>query len=131
MEVDILADGSLDLPDSCLARLDVVVASVHSHMRMSKSRPCCGRRTAAWPLEIDAQPDRLDLGDVHIRRARELGVNLAIDSDAHTTDAAGVLRYGVDQARRGWLEKDDVPNTLPLAELREWLRRRRRSAGVH
>ena len=73
-------------------------------------------------LEINAYPDRLDLKDTHTRRAKERGVMLAINTDAHNTADLGLLVYGIYTARRGWLEKKDVLNALPLAELTEWLR---------
>ena len=62
-------------------------------------------------LEINASPDRLDLDDIHCRLAKEHGVMLAISSDAHDPTHFKHLRYGIDQARRGWLEKHDVLNT--------------------
>ena len=178
LEVDILRDGRLDLDDEQLARLDVVVASVYSSMRMSRKvmtdrvlraleHPAVdilahptGRilnervpyeldveavlRAAAQldvAVELNAQPDRLDLSDVYVRRAKELGAKVAIDTDAHTAGTLAFMRYGVDQARRGWLEKEDVLNALPLRELQRWLGRRtargaaklgkrRRSAGA-
>jgi DNA polymerase (family 10) len=68
-------------------------------------------------LEIDAQPDRLDLGDALARMARDAGARLVIDSDAHRVADLGYMRYGVDQARRGWCTAADVANTLPLREL--------------
>jgi len=74
-------------------------------------------------LELNAHPDRLDLTDVHCRMARDEGVLVAISSDAHGVDGFESLRYGVGQARRGWLEKKDVLNTRPLAELRRLLAR--------
>ena len=159
-EVDILEDGRLDLPDSILSRLDVVVAAVHSHfdlpperqtervlramdnqlvnilahptgrlidrrpayrlamervMRAARERGCC--------LEVNAQPERLDLTDAHCRLAKEIGVKLAISTDAHSTAELGFLRFGVDQARRGWIEAEDVVNTRPLPALRALLRR--------
>lgn len=77
-------------------------------------------------VELNAQPDRLDLSDVYARRAKELGVMVVIDTDAHATSSLDFMRYGVDQARRGWLEKKDVLNTRPLGELRKWLARKRR-----
>jgi DNA polymerase (family 10) len=163
VEVDILADGSLDLPDEFLERLDVVVAAVHSKMGLSKARMTdriikgighpavhilahpTGRiinRREPYAVDIDsvleaaaelgvavelnAQPDRLDLSDVHAFRARELGVRIAIDTDAHTVDQLGFMRYGVDQARRAWLGRGDVVNTMDVAGLRKWLARRRR-----
>lgn len=80
-------------------------------------------------LEIDAQPERLDLGDVAIRMARDAGVKLVVDSDAHRIGELDYLRYGVDQARRGWCEAGDVANTLPLPRLRPLLRRGRPVRG--
>lgn len=72
-------------------------------------------------LEINAQPERLDLDDTGCRMAKEAGVRLAISSDAHDVNGFGNLRFGIGQARRGWLEAKDVVNTLPLRELREAL----------
>jgi len=74
-------------------------------------------------LEINAQPDRLDLNDVYIHAAKQAGVKLAISTDAHSVDAFECVRFGVDQARRGWLTANDVINTRSLAELRKILRR--------
>lgn len=67
-------------------------------------------------LEIDAHPWRLDLKDDHIRRAKEYGCKFVIDTDAHTKGELAYMEYGIGQARRGWLEKKDVINTLPLKE---------------
>ncbi len=75
-------------------------------------------------LEINAQPERLDLDDVQGRLAKDMGVKLAISSDAHSTAQLDFLRYGVDQARRAWLVPDDVLNTRPWDELRKLLKRR-------
>jgi DNA polymerase (family 10) len=161
IEVDILEDGKLDLPDAALSRLDVVVAAVHGGFKLSRARqtarilaaldnPCVhilahptGRligerepcdvdmlavmrraKQRGVALELNAHPDRLDLNEVHCRMAKDEGVAVAIGSDAHGTDGFGVLRYGIGQARRGWLEKADVLNTRSLAELRRWLARR-------
>ena len=74
-------------------------------------------------LELNAHPERLDLLDIHCQMAKEEGVLVSINSDAHSTFDFANLRYGVGQARRGWLEKDDVLNTRPLAALRPLLRR--------
>ncbi|EHJ47583.1 PHP domain protein [Solidesulfovibrio carbinoliphilus subsp. oakridgensis] len=160
IECDILEDGSLDLPDAVLARLDIRVCSIHSHFGLSRDRqterllramdnPLVnilahptgrligkrepydvdldrvmeGARERGCFLEINAQPDRLDLDDVRARRAKELGLRLAISTDAHAAGQLGLLRFGVDQARRGWLEASDVVNTLGLAALRRLLRR--------
>jgi DNA polymerase (family 10) len=163
IECDILADGTLDLAEDCLAQLDIVVASIHSHFtqdeaqmtdRVLRALECryvdvlghpTGRRllqregirarmedvvsaaaTAGVALEINSQIDRLDLDDRHARLARERGVRLAIDSDAHSPSALGNVRWGVTVARRAWLEPADVLNTRPLPELRALLRRNRR-----
>ena len=160
-EVDILEDGSLDLPDDILRELDLTVCSIHykldlppaqqtarilramdnpffrilAHptgrlinqrlpsdldmgkiMRAAADRGCC--------LEVNAQPDRLDLSDIHCRMAREFGVKLVISTDAHRTTDLDYMRLGVAQARRGWLEAKDILNTRPLAELKKFLQRR-------
>ena len=80
-------------------------------------------------LELNAHPERLDLSDVHCRMAKDEGVLVSIDSDAHDTDGFDNLVYGVGQARRGWLEKKDVLNCRPLAELRKLLGARRERSG--
>ncbi|OZB60671.1 MAG: hypothetical protein B7X39_09345 [Lysobacterales bacterium 14-68-21] len=158
IEVEILADGSLDLPDRVLGRLDLVVGAVHSAFdlpreqqtarilramdhphfsilahpngRLFGTRGGCALdmerivRHAAGRgcfLELNAQPDRLDLFDVQCRQARDAGVAVAIGSDAHRGSDFHWLQLGVDQARRGWLQKDDVLNTLPLPALRRRL----------
>jgi DNA polymerase (family 10) len=74
-------------------------------------------------LEINSQPERLDLDDIYCKRAGEAGIKLVISSDAHGTGDLGLLRYGVDQARRGWLEARHVLNTLPVEKLLAALRR--------
>lgn len=83
----------------------------------------CARTGTA--LEINAQPDRLDLGDEDILRAREFGVKFAVDTDAHSLPQLACLRYGVGTAQRGWLTPDDVINTWPLRRLRTFLRKDR------
>lgn len=160
VEVDILEDGSLALPDAVLRRLDVVVASVHSHFDLPRAkqtarllraldRPCVsilghptGRllgeragcavdfdrvleaaRERPCYVEINGQPSRLDLDDVHARAARDHGVLVSIASDAHGGADLAFLDHGVMQARRGWLRREDVLNARPLKELRELLRR--------
>jgi DNA polymerase (family 10) len=161
LEVDILKDGSLDMPDEILEQLDVVVASVHSFMQMGEAEMTerviralrhpmvdvlahpTGRlltRRAPYALdveavlqaakdlnvavELNASPNRLDLSDVHVHRAKELGVKVAISTDAHTVRELGYMRHGIEQARRGWLERKDVLNAMSLGELRVWLERR-------
>ncbi len=73
-------------------------------------------------LELNSQPQRLDLNDTWCMRAREEGVRLAINSDAHAVDDFDLLDEGIRQARRGWLEKDHVINTHGLADLKKILR---------
>jgi DNA polymerase (family 10) len=159
VEVDILDDGRLDLPDSVLKELDFTVCAIHYGFGYGRARqterilramdnPHCsilahptGRLLGARePYELDlervleaarergrivelnAQPERLDLDDRGCRLARELGVKVAIATDAHRVADLDLMRFGVDQARRGWLEPGDVVNTRPLAELRRLLR---------
>lgn len=84
-------------------------------MKAAKERGCI--------LEVNAQPERLDLIDVHCRMAKDLGVKVAISSDAHSTTDLELLRFGITQARRGWLEPEDVVNTRPWRELQKLLKR--------
>lgn len=72
-------------------------------------------------LEINAQPDRLDLNDLHVHMARQAGVKVVVNTDAHRVQELECMRYGVDQARRGWCEAKDVANTCHLAALRKLL----------
>lgn len=160
IEVDILEDGGLDLPDSVLARLDIVIGAVHSGFDLPRAKQTkrilcamdhpnftllahpCGRlieRRAPYDvdmlsiirhagkrgcfLELNAHPERLDLLDIHCQMAREEGVLVSINSDAHSVFDFHNLRYGVGQARRGWLEKKDVLNTRSLTDIRSLLRR--------
>ncbi len=160
MEVDIRADGSLDMPDELLSELDIVNASVHSGMNESQehmtgriiraiensnvdvlSHPTCrllpGREPVAVDmeavfqaasrtntmLEINAMPSRLDLKDIHAYRARELGVKLIINTDAHGTEHLEFMRFGIGVAKRGWCEAQDIMNTRPLEEIIAYLRR--------
>ncbi len=159
-EVDILKDGSLDLPDDVLQRLDIRVCSIHSKFnlpveeqterviramdnpwfnilghptgRILNFRPpyeidleriirAAGERGCF--LELNAHPDRLDLTDRHCRLAREHGVKIAISTDAHRASHLRYISYGIGQARRGWLEPDDVLNTRSLTELKKLLNR--------
>ncbi len=75
-------------------------------------------------VEINANPNRLDLNDVHARRAKELGVKVVISTDAHSVQRLDHISYGVDQARRGWLDREDVINTMTVDQLRDWMGRR-------
>ena len=155
IEVDILTDGSLDLSDSVLEQMDVVVASVHSAFSQEKQQMTdrllraisnpnvsilghpTGRlqlrreayefdfeailqiaREKQVAMELNAYPERLDLNDVHLRRARDQGVKIVINTDAHHTSHFEKIKYGILQARRGWLTAKDVLNTLPEKEFR-------------
>lgn len=160
-EVDILSDGSLDLPDSILDELDFTVCSVHYRFdlpaknqtdRILKAmdnprfnilghpsgrligrrepygleleRLIEGARARGCFFELNAQPDRLDLNDVACKMAKEMGVMVSIATDAHSTAQLDFMRFGVDQARRGWLEPKDVLNARPWSELKRLLKRR-------
>jgi DNA polymerase (family 10) len=160
IEVDILEDGSLDLPDEALERLDLVIAAVHvkfdlpreeqteriiramdnprvhilAHptgrilgerqpyeLDMERLMEAAAERGCA--LELNAHPDRLDLNDIHCKMAKALGVKIAISTDAHRVDHLRMMRYGVGQARRGWLEPEDVINTRSWSDLSDLLKR--------
>jgi DNA polymerase (family 10) len=79
-------------------------------------------RETGTVLEINASPERLDLDDAHARRAVELGIKLAIDTDSHRAEGFEVLRYGILTARRGWVRPTDVINTLPTAEFMQLMK---------
>jgi DNA polymerase (family 10) len=152
IEVDILADGDLDLSDEVLAQMDVVIASVHSAFNQEPAKMTdrllkaianpntsiighpTGRlllRRDAYQYDMDAilaaaakhkvamelnsYPDRLDLNEVHLRQAKQRGVKIVINTDSHHTSHLDKIRYGILQARRAWLTRNDVLNTLPVA----------------
>jgi len=151
MEIDILADGSLDLEDEMIEQLDIVLVSVHSRFELPRQEQTqrlvralehpavqilghpFGRRINRRPpiaadvdtvlhcarengvaLELNAHPERLDLSDTNLIKARELGVKIVISTDAHKPAHLDLMRYGIEQAQRAWLTKSDVLNTLPL-----------------
>ena len=170
IEVDILDEGTLDLPDSILSELDLVVAAIHTRFGLSRAQQTerilraldnplvtllahpSGRLIGERePFELDmlkimrkakerrvcvelnAHPERLDLTDTNCRMAKDEGVLVAVNSDAHDTGEFANLRYGIGQARRGWLERADVLNSRSLPELLPLLKRCRRGpteAGV-
>ncbi|HSB69479.1 MAG TPA: DNA polymerase/3'-5' exonuclease PolX [Candidatus Methylomirabilis sp.] len=84
-------------------------------------------RAAGTAVEINASPSRLDLNDLHARRAKELGIPIVISTDAHTASHLDFMRFGVAVARRAWLTPEDVLNTRPLEGLLAWLERKRSS----
>ena len=163
-ECDIMPDGSLNLPDSILKKMDIVVASVHSRFKMSE-KEMTERVLKAFKnpyvtqfghpsgrlinqrepyaidmnkvieaavdlgiaLEIDGQPSRLDIFDYHAKIAKEKGAKFTVDSDAHAIGQMQFLHYGISVAQRGWLEKEDVLNTLSLKKLLKFWEKRRRT----
>ena len=92
--------------------------------KLDLERVLRGARERNCFVELNAQPDRMDLNDAYCRLARDLQVKVAISTDAHSDLDLHNMRYGVDQARRGWLEAVDVLNTLPLTALEKTLKRR-------
>ena len=156
-ETDIKENGELDFDDSLLKRLDVVIAGVHSKLKMDEKAmteriiTAMGNKNVdiiAHPtgrvigkrepyrlnmekildaasrnktcLEINALPDRLDLNDTYIKMAREKSVKLCINTDAHNLSHFDMMKYGVFNARRGWLTKNDVLNTYSADEIKDF-----------
>jgi len=153
-EANIMPDGSIDIKDEALAKLNYVIAGVHSQLKMPKEKMTeriiramrnpnvdiishpTGRllqkrdeyeidfdkilkvaKETKTILEINSYPDRLDLKDTNIRKAKEAGVKMAINTDAHSIDQLHVIEFGIAQARRGWAEKKDIINCWPLEKL--------------
>src|SRR5207237_775832 len=155
VEVNIRADGTLDVDDETLAERDWVVASLHTAFDKNPTErvlatmenpnvDCIGHLTARkinrrGPadidldrifegalatktfLEINSQPDRLDLRDTHARAAAEAGVLLSISSDAHSARALAYPELGVGQARRAWMTKEQVLNTRTWPQIKKLL----------
>jgi DNA polymerase (family 10) len=90
---------------------------------LDMERIVAAARDRGCHLELNADPERLDLTDIHVQAAKSAGVKIAISTDAHSTAGFGHMRFGVDQARRGWLGPSDVINTRSLSELRSLLKR--------
>jgi DNA polymerase (family 10) len=157
-EVDILADGALDLPDETLKSLDFVVASLHAHFRQPReemtARVCravqspfvdvMGHPTARLlddrepvdmdfdrvlaaakkgrtAMELNASPHRMDLSADHLRQAKRAGIKIVISTDTHRVADLEHMPWGVHQARRGWIEKKDVLNTLSREQFLEYV----------
>ena len=153
IEVDILPDSSIDLEDSTLAQMDIVVASVHSGFAQSSEEMTARvlralenpyirilghptgrkvlkrdayaidletvlRRAASLGVAVEhnASPSRADLSDLHLRRAKELGCKIVVNTDAHSTEELDQMAFGITQLRRAWLTPADILNTLPTAE---------------
>jgi DNA polymerase (family 10) len=138
MEVDVLADGALDMDDEMLDRLDLVIISVHSRFDLPAAQQtqrliraiehpasdivghadvldCAAANHVA--LECNAHPSRLDLRDTHMMEARKRGVPIVISTDAHRAEGLDLMSYGVEQARRAWLSPADVLNAGPIEDL--------------
>jgi DNA polymerase (family X) len=94
---------------------------------MEKVLAACAEHGVA--MECNSYPDRLDLKDVYLRMCKDRGVKVVISTDSHNTANLSFIRYGVTMARRGWLEKADVLNTLPIEKFLEGLRRKPHGAG--
>jgi DNA polymerase (family 10) len=159
-EVDILEDGSLDLPEEIIKELDLRVCSVHYKFNLSGKKQTeriikamdnpyfnilahpTGRlinerdpyemdmeqiikaaKEKQCLLEINAHPDRLDLNDIYCKMAKDAGVKVAISTDAHQTEHLNYMRFGIGQARRGWMESEDVVNTKSVKQLKKLLSR--------
>ena len=157
VEVNIKADGTLDVPDEQLAERDWVVASIHTAFQREPTErviaamenpnvDCIGHLTGrklsrrdpmdidvervvekaletGTFLEINSQPDRLDLSDVNARLAGEAGVKIVVSSDAHQIRAQDYVEFGIAQARRAWLSADQVANTRTWAQLRKLMKK--------
>jgi DNA polymerase (family 10) len=160
IEVDILKDGSLDLPDDILRELDLTVCAVHYNTNLSREKQTeriiramdnryfnilahpTGRlinerrpydvdleklmeaaKERGCFLELNAHPDRLDLTDRDCKMAKEMGLKVPISTDTHRITDLDYMRFGVNQGRRGWLEPEDVLNTLALKKLQKQLKR--------
>jgi len=159
-EANILDDGKVDINDKTLAKLDFVIAGVHSRFKMPREKMTeriikamkdpnidiishpTGRilkkrdeyqidfnkilkvaKETKTILEINAWPQRLDLCDTNIKKAKEMGVKMIINTDSHQKDQLYFMEYGISQARRGWAEKDDIINTLPLDKLKNFFKK--------
>jgi len=160
IEVDILENGKLDLPDSILKELDFTIGSIHSKFNLPENkqterilramdnplftilghptsrllgtragytvnmeRIIQGAKQRGCFIELNAHPQRLDITDIHCKQAKAEGVLIAISSDAHSLKGLQCMRYGVQQAQRGWLEAKDVLNTRPLKILKQLFKR--------
>jgi len=159
-ESNILNDGSIDIKDDVLAKLDFVIAGIHSNFKMEKTKMTeriikamenpnidiishpTGRilmkrdeyqidfdrflkkaKETGTILEINSWPDRLDLNDINIKKAKEVGVKMIINTDSHQRDQMRFIELGIAQARRGWAESEDIINTCSLEKLLAFLKK--------
>jgi len=158
-EANILNDGSIDIKDEVLKRLDYVIAGIHSNFKMPKEKMTermikamknpnvdiishpTGRilkrrdeyqidfdkilrvaKETGTILEINSYPERLDLNDQNIRRAKTAKVKMVINTDSHQKDQLRFMEFGIAQARRGWAEKGDIINCWPLEKLLKYFK---------
>ncbi|MEE9488451.1 MAG: DNA polymerase/3'-5' exonuclease PolX [Candidatus Brocadiales bacterium] len=165
-ECDILSDGSMDMPDEILERLDIVLAAIHAGFRqprekttervlaairnpyvnvivhptgrlismregyeldMDRVMEACAETGTA--LEINSHYDRLDLNDINARKAKQMGVKVAVSTDSHYLEQLWQMELGLGVARRGWLEAGDIINTYPLEKLLRFCRAKRKKKG--
>lgn len=161
IELDILEDGSLDLPDSIIKELDIVICAIHYKFNLPRQKQTervlramdnpyfnifahpTGRlinerepydidieqimkkaKENSCILELNSYPTRLDLNDIYCKAAKDKGIKIAISTDSHSTNGYENIRYGIGQARRGWLEAKDVINTRNINELKKILKRK-------
>jgi DNA polymerase (family 10) len=162
-ECDILSDGSMDMPDEILAKLDIVLAAIHAGFRqprekttervlaairnpyvnvivhptgrlissregyeldMDRVMEACAETGTA--LEINSHFDRLDLNDINARKAKQMGVKVAVSTDSHYLEQSWQMELGLGVARRGWLEAKDIINTYPLEKLLKFCQTKRK-----
>lgn len=160
VELDILEDGSLDLPDEILKELDIVVCAIHYKFNLPRKEQTerilramdspyfnifahpTGRlinerapynidmerimkkaKETGCILELNANPARLDINDIYCKMAKDTGIKLAISTDSHSTSGYDYIGYGIGQARRGWIETNDVINTRNIDELKKLLKK--------
>jgi DNA polymerase (family 10) len=159
LEIDILEDGSLDLKNDVLKKLDLLICSIHAKFNLSQKKQTdrviralnsspvftvlghpTGRligerepyeidiervmkeaRQLDCALELNAQPERLDINDIYCKMAKDMGVIVVISTDAHSVNELDFMRYGVYEARRGWLEAGDVLNSRNFRALEKLL----------
>ncbi len=158
-ETNVLNDGSVDIKDEALAKLDYVIAGIHSNFKMPEEKMTerminamknpnidiishpTGRilkkrdeyqidfdkilraaKEYGVILEINSYPERLDLNDQNIRRAKEAGVKMVINTDAHHKAQLRFIEFGIAQARRGWAKREDIINTYPIEKMLSFLK---------
>ena len=158
-ETNILNDGSIDIKDEALKKMDYVIAGVHSSFKIEKEKMTeriiramknphidvlshpTGRilkkrdeyqidfdkilraaKEYGVVLEINSYPERLDLNDRNIHRAKEAGVKMVINTDSHHKDQLNLMEFGIAQARRGWAEKEDIANAWPLDKMLKYFK---------